>query len=98
MGSKLAALVAAPALLCGALLATSATPATAGTAPPAPDRLSVSTPANLISPRPSPAELRRALARVARASDGRVRLGSIGRSNEGRPIRLAGGLRLAVPL
>ncbi|MEV6302763.1 M14 family zinc carboxypeptidase [Actinoplanes sp. NPDC051861] len=31
----------------------------------------------------------RALERVAHASDGRVRLGIIGRSNEGRPLRLA---------
>jgi hypothetical protein len=97
MGSKRTALVAVPALLCGALLATPATAVSAGAAPPAVDRLSVSaldrlsvsTPENLVSPRPSPEELRRALARVARASDGRVRLGSIGRSNEGRPIRLA---------
>jgi hypothetical protein len=89
MGSKLAALVAAPALLCGALLATPAAAVTAGAPPLALDQMSVSTPENLISPRPSPEELRRALARIARASDGRVRLGSIGRSNEGRPIRLA---------
>jgi hypothetical protein len=33
--------------------------------------------------------VRRALARLARASDGRVRLGVIGRTNEGRAIRLA---------
>jgi hypothetical protein len=88
MRSKLAALAAAPALLCGALLATPAA-ATTTAPPPALDRLSVSTPDYLISPRPSPEELRRALSRIARASDGRVRLGSIGRSNEGRSIRLA---------
>ena len=89
MRSKLLALAAVPALLCGVLLATPATAATAGAAPPAFDRLSVSTPADLVPARPSPEELRRALAGIARASDGRVRLGAIGRSNEGRPIRLA---------
>jgi hypothetical protein len=89
MRSKLVALTAAFALLCGALLATPATAASAGTPLPAVDRLAVSTPGDLISPRPGPGELRRALARIARASDGRVRLGSIGRSNEGRPIRFA---------
>lgn len=43
----------------------------------------------LISARPGPAEVAAALARVARASDGRVRLGIVGRSNEGRALRLA---------
>src|SRR3712207_8928382 len=42
-----------------------------------------------ISARPSPEEVARALTRIARDSDGRVRLGVIGRSNEGRPLRLA---------
>jgi Zinc carboxypeptidase len=36
-----------------------------------------------------PADVARALARIARDSDGRVRLGVVGRTNEGRPIRLA---------
>jgi hypothetical protein len=89
MRSKLAALAAAAALLFGALPATPATAATTSAPPPTLDRLSVSTPENLISPQPSPEELRRALSRIARASDGRVRLDSIGRSNEGRAIRLA---------
>ncbi|GAB2577158.1 carboxypeptidase [Paractinoplanes abujensis] len=43
----------------------------------------------LVSARPSPQEVGRALATLARVSDGRVRLGIIGRSNEGRPLRLA---------
>jgi hypothetical protein len=38
---------------------------------------------------PSPEQVGSALAAIARASDGRVRLGAIGRSNEGRPLRLA---------
>ncbi|SNY61025.1 M14 family zinc carboxypeptidase [Paractinoplanes atraurantiacus] len=45
--------------------------------------------APLVSARPSPAEVQRALTKIARASDGRVRLGVIGRSNEGRALRLA---------
>jgi hypothetical protein len=53
------------------------------------DQLSrVATP-SLLPARPSPEEVGRALARVARESHGRVRLGVIGRSNEGRPLRLA---------
>ena len=51
--------------------------------------LAARAPARLVPARPSPDEVRRALTRIARASDGRVRLGVIGRSNEGRPLRLA---------
>jgi len=87
MRSKLIG-VTATSLLCGVLLATPAT-ANADRSPPMPEQLSVSAPADLISPSPSPEELRRALARIARESHGRVRLGTIGRSNERRPIRLA---------
>ncbi|MGK5683308.1 M14 family zinc carboxypeptidase [Actinoplanes sp. URMC 104] len=65
----------------GAAAAAPATP-TAPAAQPVP-------PKGLIPARPSPDEVRRALTRIARASDGRVRLGVIGRSNEGRPLRLA---------
>jgi hypothetical protein len=85
MRAKLAALGAASAVLIGLA---PATPAAA--APPAGiDRLAGSAPGDLIPSRPSPEEVRRALARVARASDGRVRLGAVGRTNEGRPVRLA---------
>lgn len=62
------------------------TPGAAWAAPAAP---SLTAPANLISARPGPDEVGRALARIAKASEGRVRLGVIGRSNEGRPLRLA---------
>jgi hypothetical protein len=96
MRSKLAA-VATAALLGAGLLATPATAAPT-TAAPATEtaprqltagQLSTLAPGNLISARPGPAEVRRALARIARDSDGRVRLGVIGRSNEGRALRLA---------
>jgi Zinc carboxypeptidase len=89
MRSKLAALGAVSALLCGAVLAAPAAAAPTAAPPAGIDRLSVSAPADLISSRPSPEEVRRALLRIARASDGRVHLGSIGRSNEGRALRLA---------
>ena len=98
MRSKLVA-AALAAVLGGALLAPPGTSHAAGApAPIAADRLSALAPSNLVPARPSPEEVRRALARIARASDGRVRLGTIGRSNENRPIRLAtvghGGTRL----
>ncbi|GIF76968.1 M14 family zinc carboxypeptidase [Asanoa siamensis] len=64
-----------------------APPAGATAAPPTP--APVSAPERLISAHPSPEEVGRALARVARESDGRVRLGVAGRSNEGRPLRVA---------
>lgn len=89
MRSKLIA--AASAVVLGTVLL--ATPGTAVAdstpAPVAADRLNALVPSNLVPPAPSPEELRRALARIARDSDGRVRLGAIGRSNEGRPVRLA---------
>jgi hypothetical protein len=83
--------IATAALLTAGLIAAPGTghaaPAAPSHTPPAaPDR---SAPAGLISARPSPDEVGRALARIARASDGRVRLGVAGRSNEGRPLRLA---------
>lgn len=85
MRLKLLAAVSA-ATLGAALLA----PAAAGAAPaPDPKALAGAAPARLIPAQPSPEEVGRALARVARDSDGRVRLGVIGRSNEGRPLRLA---------
>jgi hypothetical protein len=80
MRLKLAAAVVAAALG-GALIAA---PAEA-----APTPATTTAPAGLIPARPSPAEVGRALARIARDSDGRVRLGVIGRSNENRPLRLA---------
>jgi Zinc carboxypeptidase len=46
-------------------------------------------PAGLVPSEPSPEQVGAALARIARASHGRVRLGVIGRSNDGRPLRLA---------
>jgi hypothetical protein len=89
MRSRLIGATASLALLSGALLATPAA-ANANRGPqPVVEQLSVSAPPNLVSPAPSPEELRRALARVARESQGRVRLGIIGRTNERRPIRLA---------
>jgi hypothetical protein len=88
MRPKLAAALVSLALG-GALIAAPA-PASAAPAPapPAPARHD-RTPAGLIPARPSPDDVRRALTRVARESDGRVRLGVIGRSNENRPLRLA---------
>ncbi|WP_203786279.1 M14 family zinc carboxypeptidase [Paractinoplanes rishiriensis] len=67
-------MVASSALLVAGLIAV---PAPAQAAPPD------------ISARPSPEEVAKALGRIAKASDGRVRLGVVGRSNEGRPLRLA---------
>ena len=75
--------IATAVLLAAALIAD---PGAAQAAPPAPSHTA---PTDLISARPSPDEVGRALARIAEASDGRVRLGVIGRSNEGRPLRLA---------
>ncbi|WP_250031194.1 M14 family zinc carboxypeptidase [Paractinoplanes maris] len=67
-----------------------AVPSSAQAAPPAAVPPTVqSAPASLIPARPTPAQVATALARVAKASDGRVRLGIIGRSNEGRALRLA---------
>jgi hypothetical protein len=62
--------------------------AAAGPAPSADQLSSLAAPA-LLPARPSPEEVGRALARIARESKGRVKLGSIGRSNEGRLLRLA---------
>ncbi|MEV4349910.1 M14 family zinc carboxypeptidase [Actinoplanes sp. NPDC049596] len=73
MRTKLAAILSA-ALIAGTLGVTSEPARAAGSA---------------VAARPGPAEVQRALTRIARASDGRVRLGTIGRSNEGRPLRLA---------
>ncbi len=70
--------VAATALLAAGLIAA---PSPAQAVPPVA--------AGLVSARPGPAEVARALTRIAKASDGRVRLGVIGRSNEGRALRLA---------
>jgi hypothetical protein len=83
MGMKLAAVVTAAALLSSTLLAG---PAQAG---PGPQSHAPEAPARLVPARPSPDDVRTALARIARDSDGRVRLGVIGRSNEGRALRLA---------
>jgi hypothetical protein len=46
-------------------------------------------PPSLVPSSPSPDEVRRALTRLNRESRGRIRLGVAGRTNEGRPIRLA---------
>jgi hypothetical protein len=85
-------LAAASAVVLGTVLLVT-TPGTAVAdstpAPVAADRLTTLVPSQLVPPAPSPEELRRALARIARDSDGRVRLGAIGRSNEGRALRLA---------
>ncbi|HET6531887.1 MAG TPA: M14 family zinc carboxypeptidase [Actinoplanes sp.] len=81
MRLKLAAVLAAAALG-GTLIAS---PAAAAPAAPRTDL----SPAALVPDRPMPADVRRALTRIARDSDGRVRLGVIGRTNEGRPLRLA---------
>ena len=85
MRAKLA--VAVAAALLGSVLV--ASPATAATDTDSAARLAGAAPASLIPARPTPDDVRRALARVARDSDGRVRLGVIGRSNEGRALRLA---------
>jgi hypothetical protein len=54
---------------------------------PSPAQASSGPPHN--AARPSPEQVGKALSQIARASDGRVRLGVIGRSNEGRALRLA---------
>ncbi|MBG0567262.1 peptidase M14 [Actinoplanes sp. NEAU-A11] len=79
------------AALATATLLTLGLAATPAAAQPAttPDTLTTAVPASLVPPRPSPDDVRRALTRIARDSDGRVRLGVIGRSNENRPLRLA---------
>ncbi|MEU4695065.1 M14 family zinc carboxypeptidase [Actinoplanes sp. NPDC023714] len=64
-------------------------PAAEQLAAPSAAQLSALAPARLIPAQPSPDDVRRALARIARDSDGRVRLGVIGRSNDGRALRLA---------
>ena len=87
----------AAAALCGAALfavpagaATAAPPGPAGAEPSvSAAELAALAPSRLIPARPSPDDVRRSLARIARDSDGRVRLGVIGRSNEGRALRLA---------
>lgn len=81
----------AGAVLLGAAFAAPPGAAAAPGAPQAPSaaRLAAGVPAGLIPDRPTPADVGRALARVARAGDGRVRLGVAGRSNEHRPLRLA---------
>ncbi|MFC7529926.1 M14 family zinc carboxypeptidase [Actinoplanes sp. GCM10030250] len=84
MKTTLAALFTAAVLGAGLISA----PAHAAPAVTA-DNLAASVPAKLVPDRPSPGDVRRALARIARDSDGRVRLGVIGRSNEGRALRLA---------
>ncbi|GAA3955101.1 M14 family zinc carboxypeptidase [Actinoplanes auranticolor] len=78
-------------VLTAALLGTTlfAAPARAGTPAPSAPVSAGEAPARLIPARPSPDDVRRSLARIARDSDGRVRLGVIGRSNEGRALRLA---------
>ncbi|WP_328469261.1 M14 family zinc carboxypeptidase [Actinoplanes sp. NBC_00393] len=85
MRSTFAALATATVLAVGL----TATPAAAQPAPTTLDSLTTATPAGLVPARPSPDDVRRALSKIARASDGRVRLGVIGRSNENRPLRLA---------
>ncbi|MCA2214234.1 M14 family zinc carboxypeptidase [Jidongwangia harbinensis] len=98
MRSKLLAAASAAALTSVLLAAPGTAAAEPVPRPVAADRLSVLVPSDLVPPAPTPEELRRALGRIARASDGRVRIGSAGRTNEGRPIRLAtvghGGTRL----
>ncbi|MEU4427051.1 M14 family zinc carboxypeptidase [Actinoplanes sp. NPDC024001] len=74
-----------------AVLATglSATPAAAAPAATTAQTLATQVPRDLVPARPSPTDVRKALTKISRASDGRVRLGVIGRSNEDRPLRLA---------
>jgi hypothetical protein len=85
MRSKLAAV--ATAALLGVALA--ATPARAEGDTVHAGRLATLAPSGLVPARPTPDDVRQALARIARDSHGRVRLGVIGRSNEGRALRLA---------
>ncbi|MFI5491335.1 M14 family zinc carboxypeptidase [Actinoplanes sp. NPDC051859] len=82
MRSRLFA-VAGAVLVGAAFLA----PPGASAAPRAPQPASA--PAGLVPDQPTPEEVARALTRVAQASDGRVRLGTIGHSNERRPLQLA---------
>ncbi|MFI7600208.1 M14 family zinc carboxypeptidase [Actinoplanes sp. NPDC049681] len=83
--------VVAGAVLLGAALVAPPGAAAAPGAPQAPSaaRLAAGVPTGLIPDRPTPQDVGRALTRVARAADGRVRLGIAGRSNENRPLRLA---------
>ncbi len=84
MRSKVIAAIAA--LLAVPLLGPA--PVNAEPAPP-PQPTALAAPSFLVPSEPSPEQVGSALAAIARASDGRVRLGEIGRSNEGRPLRLA---------
>ena len=81
MRSKLLALVTAVTLAGAGLFAT---PAVAAPAKPA-----LVAPGDLVPAEPHPDEVRAVLARLAKESRGRIRLGVIGRSNEGRALRLA---------
>ncbi|WP_204006273.1 M14 family zinc carboxypeptidase [Virgisporangium aurantiacum] len=63
-------------------------PAKAEPAPP-PQPTMLAAPTALVPSEPTPEQVGSALATIARASDGRVRLRAIGQSNEGRPLRLA---------
>ena len=85
MRSKMIAVVAVAVF--GAPLV--APPGAAAEPAPSADQLSSLAAPALLPARPSPEEVGRALARIARESKGRVKLGSIGRSNEGRLLRLA---------
>ena len=58
-------------------------------APPPQPPTALAAPTSLVPSEPSPEQVGSALAAIARASDGRVRLRAIGQSNEGRPVRLA---------
>src|SRR5262245_2741186 len=80
-------IVVAAAVVFGAPFVAPATAAAEPT-PAAQNLASVATP-SLLPSQPSPEEVGQALARMARESHGRVRLDTIGRSNEGRPLRLA---------
>jgi hypothetical protein len=83
MRSKLLAVVAAATLAGAGLLAP---PASAAAIPRQPALVA---PGDLVPAQPNPEEVRAALSRLAVLSDGRVRVATIGRSNEDRPLRLA---------
>jgi len=94
LASRPAAFSSAPASLPPALsAASSSAPASLSAAPSAASlfapALLPSAPRGLVPAEPTPEQVGAALRRIARESHGRVRLGVIGRTNDGRPVRLA---------
>jgi zinc carboxypeptidase len=88
MRSKLFAVAIAAALIGGIPFAAPAAATADRQPPPMPVGAGQVVP-DLVPPAPDPEQVGRALARISHDSGGRVRLAVVGRTNEGRPIRLA---------